>query len=178
MEEIAIDSAFELDPSIARGLDYYTGVVFESFLDGCPEIGSVCSGGRYDNLAGLYTKERLPGVGASVGLDRLIAALATLGRFSASPSYAQVAIICIKPEHAGKYQAAAETLRAAGISCDVFLEPDKPVRQYQAAEKKGIPYALIPEDGGLWTLRCLATRTDEKGLGLEEAEKKLSADNS
>ncbi len=65
----------QLDLSIARGLDYYTGVVFETFLVGTyrdEKIGSVCSGGRYDNLAGLYTKQALPGVGASLGLDRLL----------------------------------------------------------------------------------------------------------
>ncbi len=67
-----------IDPSIARGLDYYTGMVYETFLTDLPKIGSVCSGGRYDNLAGLYTKQSLPGVGASLGLDRLIAALEEL----------------------------------------------------------------------------------------------------
>ena len=65
--------------SIARGLDYYTGTVFETFLDALPTIGSVCSGGRYDNLAGLYTKQELPGIGASLGLDRLLAAMEELG---------------------------------------------------------------------------------------------------
>src|SRR5262249_13285226 len=69
----------QLDLSIARGLDYYTGTICETFLNDLPEIGSVCSGGRYDNLAGLYTKQRLPGVGASLGLDRLPAGLAQLG---------------------------------------------------------------------------------------------------
>ncbi|MBE0557282.1 MAG: HD domain-containing protein [Proteobacteria bacterium] len=70
-----MEQYFYLDPSITRGLDYYTGVVFETFLTDIPEIGSVCSGGRYNNLASLYTKEQLPGVGSSIGLDRLIAAL-------------------------------------------------------------------------------------------------------
>ncbi|MFH1918703.1 MAG: histidine--tRNA ligase, partial [Planctomycetota bacterium] len=68
----------QLDVSIARGLDYYTGTVFETFLDALPDIGSVCSGGRYDNLAGLYTSQELPGVGASLGLDRLLAAMEEL----------------------------------------------------------------------------------------------------
>ena len=68
------DGMIVLDLSIARGLDYYTGTVYETFLTDMPKIGSVCSGGRYDNLAGLYTKQSLPGVGASLGLDRLLAA--------------------------------------------------------------------------------------------------------
>ena len=67
-----------LDLSIARGLDYYTGTIYETFLTDLPGIGSVCSGGRYDNLAGLYTKQALPGVGASLGLDRLLAAMEEL----------------------------------------------------------------------------------------------------
>src|SRR4029079_4791214 len=65
----------QIDVSIARGLDYYTGTIFETVLTDKPDIGSVCSGGRYDNLAGLYTKQALPGVGASLGLDRLVAAM-------------------------------------------------------------------------------------------------------
>ncbi len=64
-----------LDPSITRGLDYYTGIVYETFLNPIPGIGSICSGGRYNNLAALYTKEQLPGVGASIGLDRLLTAM-------------------------------------------------------------------------------------------------------
>ena len=67
-----------LDVSIARGFDYYTGTVFETFLDALPGIGSICSGGRYDNLAGLYTRQELPGIGASLGLDRLLAAMEEL----------------------------------------------------------------------------------------------------
>ncbi|MCK4516294.1 MAG: histidine--tRNA ligase, partial [Spirochaetaceae bacterium] len=74
-KSVGIVDRIVLDPSITRGLDYYTGIVFETFLTALPEIGSVCSGGRYNNLAGLYTKERLPGVGTSIGLDRLMAGL-------------------------------------------------------------------------------------------------------
>ncbi|MCL2880616.1 MAG: histidine--tRNA ligase, partial [Treponema sp.] len=73
MQDTGTQSSFTLDPSITRGLDYYTGVVFETFLTGMPEIGSICSGGRYDNLCGLYTKKKFSGVGASIGLDRMIA---------------------------------------------------------------------------------------------------------
>ena len=78
----------KLDLAIARGLDYYTGTVYETFLSDLPGIGSVCSGGRYDNLAGLYTKQQLPGVGASLGLDRLLAAMEDLDllRSAAAPA--------------------------------------------------------------------------------------------
>ena len=73
------ESRVKLDVSIARGLDYYTGTVFETYLDALPGIGSVCSGGRYDNLAELFTAQELPGIGASLGLDRLLAAMEELG---------------------------------------------------------------------------------------------------
>ena len=79
------EEVVKLDLSIARGLDYYTGTVYETFLGDMPAIGSVCSGGRYDNLAALYTKQQLPGVGASLGLDRLLAALEELKLLSTSP---------------------------------------------------------------------------------------------
>ena len=72
------EQRIRLDLAIARGLDYYTGTIYETFLLDLPSIGSVCSGGRYDNLAGLYTKQHLPGVGASLGLDRLLSAMEEL----------------------------------------------------------------------------------------------------
>jgi histidyl-tRNA synthetase len=175
MEETGIAASFVLDPSIARGLDYYTGIVFESFLDALPGIGSVCSGGRYDDLAGLYCKQRLPGVGASVGLDRLIAALETLNLSVKTSGYAKAAVACTKEEYAGVYQAVAEKLRAAGVSCEVFLEPLKLTAQYQAAEKKGIPYVVIREDGGLLTLRELAKRENTTGLTSAELIAKLAS---
>ena len=86
MLDEGIADSFVLDPSITRGLDYYTGIVFESFLKDMRDIGSVCSGGRYDNLVGLYSKQPLPGVGSSIGLDRLLAALEALGRLETKKS--------------------------------------------------------------------------------------------
>ncbi|AEJ19480.1 histidine--tRNA ligase [Gracilinema caldarium] len=174
MEDAGIADIFVLDPSITRGLDYYTGVVYETFLNDLPEIGSVCSGGRYDNLAALYSKEQLPGVGASIGLDRLIAALEALGRTQARPGYAQVAIACTDETLQGKYQALALELRRAGIACEVFTEPKKLTQQYALAEKKGARWVIVcPEDAFTrepyrFTLRELATRTDTEGLTISD----------
>ncbi|MEM6365837.1 MAG: histidine--tRNA ligase, partial [Planctomycetota bacterium] len=92
-------SRMKVDVSIARGLDYYTGVIFETTLDALPSIGSVCSGGRYDNLAGLYTKQDLPGIGASLGLDRLIAALDQLGQISDVRKPCPVIVPYFDPQH-------------------------------------------------------------------------------
>jgi histidyl-tRNA synthetase len=88
-----------IDPSIARGLDYYTGIVLESFLDELPALGSICSGGRYDNLAGLYTKQPLPGVGASLGIDRLLAGLEELGRVAVVETPAEVFLVHFDAAH-------------------------------------------------------------------------------
>ncbi|MDR3139831.1 MAG: histidine--tRNA ligase, partial [Treponema sp.] len=127
--------SFALDPSITRGLDYYTGIVYETFLADLPDIGSVCSGGRYDNLAGLYSRERISGVGSSIGLDRLIAALEALGKLKGTPSYARLGIACVREEQGGLYQALGEKLRAEGIPCEVFLEGGKLTKQFVLAEK-------------------------------------------
>jgi histidyl-tRNA synthetase len=156
---------FILDPSITRGLDYYTGVVFETFLTQLPDIGSVCSGGRYDNLAGLYSKDKnsISGVGSSIGLDRLIAALESLDKLPPAAA-CSAAIICADSEKSGLYQALANKLREAGIAVEVFTEGDKQlVKQYQLAEKKGMRYALIPGENpfaGNITLRDLSARSN------------------
>ena len=92
-----------LDLSIARGFDYYTGTVFETFLLDLPDIGSVCSGGRYDDLAGLYTKQKLPGVGASLGLDRLLAGMEELKLLKSEATAAAVLVVQFSPERLGDY---------------------------------------------------------------------------
>lgn len=170
---------FVLNPSITRGLDYYTGVVFETFLKQMPEIGSICSGGRYDNLTGLYTKgnETISGVGTSIGLDRMIAALESLGKLPAENN-CSVAIACVKAEQSGLYQALAEKLRQAGISCEVFLEgggEKQLTKQFILAEKKGMRYVLIPGENPLEspvTLRDLASRKNTE-LSIEQVIKQI-----
>jgi histidyl-tRNA synthetase len=168
MRDAGIGDYFILDPSITRGLDYYTGVVFETFLDDMPDIGSVCSGGRYDNLVGLYTSgESLGGVGASVGLDRLIAALEFLNCLETKASYARAAIARVSECSPGECQALAEKLRKQGIACEVFLNEEKLTKQFQAAEKKGIRWFIIPDRKTL-ILRDLSKRENQENLGIEE----------
>ncbi|MDR1957397.1 MAG: histidine--tRNA ligase [Treponema sp.] len=171
MVDTGTADSFVLDPSITRGLDYYTGVVYETFLKDLPDMGSVCSGGRYDNLVGVYSKERISGVGSSIGLDRLIAALEVLGRLDTRASYAQVVIACIQSEAAGRYQALAGKFREAGIPCEVFLEGEKLTKQFMRAEKQGIRWLVIPGEDiqrGPFTLRDLGTRTNQEGLSPEQ----------
>ncbi|MDR0554441.1 MAG: histidine--tRNA ligase [Treponema sp.] len=172
MADTGVASSFSLDPSITRGLDYYTGVVYETFLNELPGIGSVCSGGRYDDLAGLYSPEKLPGVGASIGLDRLIAALESLGKSGCGTTYARAALACVHESLGGRYQALAERFRAAGIPCEVFTGAKKLSGQFVLAEKKGIPWVIIPgENPGAdpMTLRELERRQDRENLSFDEA---------
>ena len=132
-----------LDVSIARGLDYYTGTIYETFLDDLPQIGSVCSGGRYDNLAELFTKQKLPGVGASLGLDRLMAALEQLGRLEKSQSPVEVFLPYFVESRLGDYLKLAADLRRRGIGVEFYPEPKKLGQQLKYADKKGFRYAII-----------------------------------
>jgi histidyl-tRNA synthetase len=143
LEELGVADSFVLDPSITRGLDYYTGIVFETFLTDLPGIGSVCSGGRYDNLASLYTKQSLPGVGASIGIDRLMAAMEELGLLASGGSPSSLLILCLEETLLGTYHRLAETFRAAGVACEVYPEKKKLAVQFAYAEKKGIALALL-----------------------------------
>ncbi|MDR2150565.1 MAG: histidine--tRNA ligase [Spirochaetaceae bacterium] len=164
----AADS-YRLDPSITRGLDYYTGLVYETFLNELPAIGSVCSGGRYDNLTSLYSPEHTTGVGASIGLDRLIAALEALGCLKAQKGAVRLAIVCEDAEAAGSYQALAMRFRERGIPCEVFFDAIKVTKQYQEAEKKGIQFVLIPSGcDQTFTLRDLETRQNTDKLRLSD----------
>jgi histidyl-tRNA synthetase len=132
-----------VDPSIARGLDYYTGLVLESFLDELPALGSICSGGRYDNLAGLYTKQHLPGVGASLGIDRLLAGLEELGRQSSRETAAELFLVYFDEAHRDDYLRIAAALRAAGIAVEMASEPKRVGQQLKVAAKKGFSAALV-----------------------------------
>jgi histidyl-tRNA synthetase len=132
-----------VDPSIARGLDYYTGIVLESFLDELPTLGSICSGGRYDDLAGLYTKQRLPGVGASLGIDRLLAGLEELGRLATAETPAEVFLVHFDAAHLGDYLRIAAALRADGMTVEFFPEARRLGQQLKLAAKKGFRVALV-----------------------------------
>ena len=172
IDDSGCKGVYKIAPSITRGLDYYTGIVFETMLNALPSIGSVCSGGRYDNLSALYSKEVLPGVGASIGLDRLIAALEALNALNAAPPYAQCAIASLHAEHYGSYARLAGAFRDMGISCEIFDEPKKLTTQFIFAEKKGIRWVIIPSESSPaekpLTARLLAERKDYTNLSVAE----------
>ncbi len=154
-------AALQLDVAIARGLDYYTGAIFETFLTDLPTIGSICSGGRYDNLAGLFTKQELPGIGASLGLDRLLAALEELGMIDKVRTPAPVLIAFFDAARLDDYLRLAATIRSAGIGVEVFPEPKKLGQQLQYADRRGFRVAIIAGqrefDAGKCQIKDLST---------------------
>ena len=158
------EERLRLDLSIARGLDYYTGTIYETFLLDRPDFGSVCSGGRYDNLAGLYTKQRLPGVGASLGLDRLLAAMEELDLLPKTATTAPVLVVQFGADRLGDYQQLARRLRAEGIGVEVYPEAKKVGQQLKYAEQRGFRVALIagPDEfaQGVWKVKDLARREE------------------
>ncbi len=178
VEELQMHHAFLLDPSITRGLDYYTGIVFETFLDELPALGSVCSGGRYDNLTGLFMKEPMSGVGASIGLDRLMAGLEELGKIDKSGNTADILVMMLDESLLAKYYGLARDLRSAGFSAEVYPEMKKLAAQFKYAETKGIPLAFIigPDEAAACTmnLKDLRTRESFDGLSLAEARAKAA----
>ncbi|MBQ5472568.1 MAG: histidine--tRNA ligase [Treponema sp.] len=179
MKASGIEQTYVLDPSITRGLDYYTGVVYETFLNDLPSIGSVCSGGRYDNLAGLYMKEKVPGVGGSIGIDRLIAGLEQLGSFKAEGSYLDAEIYCQNADNAIYYQKVAAELRAEGINVEVFPEAKKMGQQYAVTTAKGVKWGVMIGDqeiaDGTITLKNLTNREMTSGLSVQKASEMIKA---
>ncbi len=138
---------YAINFSIARGLDYYTGTVYETTLDNFPQIGSICSGGRYDNLAGHYTKSKLPGVGISIGLTRLFFQLREAGIVSTADSSVDALVGLMDEARLPESLAIAQLLRAGGINTEVQLEPKKLAKQFQYADKAGIRFmVLLGED--------------------------------
>ena len=177
--ENGIEDYYFLDPSITRGLDYYTGVVFETFLTDLPSIGSVCSGGRYNNLASLYTKEELPGVGASIGIDRLIAALDELDSSSSGENLCDCIVFNIDEKLLPFYNRLADSIRERNISCEIYPECRKLDRQFKFAEKKNIPVGVLcgsnEIDSGTITVKDLIKRENFSEPGIKSGIEKIAS---
>ncbi len=161
-----------------RGLDYYTGTVYETFLEGHENIGSVCSGGRYDNLAGFYTDKKLPGVGISIGLTRLFDKLSDVIR-KARP-IAQVLVLSPDGQTDACLETAA-TLRSAGVNTQVYLEEAKVKAKFKYADRLGIPFVAVVGEteraSGTVTLKSMASGAQFNRIGLDEAIEKIKIFN-
>lgn len=135
---------FRIDLTIARGLDYYTGTVFETMLNDYPSMGSICSGGRYDNLADYYTDQKLPGIGISIGLTRLFYQLKENGLVKSNAgSLARVIVIPMGEDDMNEAIAVAAKVRGEGIPADVYYQQKGMKQKMKYAARLGIPYAAI-----------------------------------
>jgi histidyl-tRNA synthetase len=136
-------SSFKVDFAIARGLDYYTGTVYETTLNDHPQIGSICSGGRYENLATNYTKSQLPGVGISIGATRLFWQLREAQLLGAAANTVDVLVTQMDEAHLPAYLELAGMLRNGGVNTEVVMEPGKLGRQFKYADRAGIRFVLV-----------------------------------
>jgi len=173
------EERFHLDVAIARGLDYYTGTVYETTLVDLPTIGSVCSGGRYDNLAELYTNQELPGVGASLGLDRLLAAMEELEMIEPEATPAEIFVPFFDKTRYLDYLQLAASVRTAGYGVEVYPEAKKLGSQLKYANRRGHRIALIAGDNefqaGTCQVKNLAQGTSVEVEMDSEAQEIISA---
>ena len=137
------ESDYVLNFSIARGLDYYTGTVYETTLDHYPQIGSICSGGRYEDLASHYTKSKLPGVGISIGLTRLFWQLREAGLIDTAASTVQVLVTQMDAASLPHCLAVANELRHGGLNTEVVMESSKLGKQFKYADRAGIRFVVV-----------------------------------
>ncbi len=167
------DGFLQIDTSIVRGLDYYTGTVYETFLLDMPDLGSVMSGGRYDGLVGVFTGRDIPAVGISVGIDRLLAGLAELGMVDSSSSVAEVLVTVFDDSTASASVSVSSALRSEGLAVETSPEPGRLGKQFKYADRKRIPFAIVigPDemDGGTLTLRSMTTGEQHTCEGAGEA---------
>ncbi|MEA4814520.1 MAG: histidine--tRNA ligase [Oscillospiraceae bacterium] len=170
---------FAVDLTIARGLDYYTGTVYETKLRDHPEIGSVCSGGRYDNLAGYYTDKQLPGVGISIGLTRLFFVLSDKGLLNSDlPTAPADALVIPMTADIGAAIAFATKLRGKGVRAMLYCEDRKFKAKISYADKQKIPYCVfIGEDeikNGVVSVKNM-TSGEQKALAPDDAAAEIKA---
>lgn len=160
------DSNFKVDLTIARGLDYYTGTVYETFLDDYRELGSVCSGGRYDNLAEFYTDKKMPGVGVSIGLTRLFSKLSELNILNEKDESISKVLVVSMTDDISRALEVATKIRDEGINTDVYLENKKIKAKFKYADKLKIPYVAVigeeEEKNGTVSLKNMGSGEQEE----------------
>ena len=160
------DFNFKVDLTIARGLDYYTGTVYETFLNDYREIGSICSGGRYDNLAEFYTDRKMPGVGVSIGLTRLFSKLSELNIIKENQNSISKVLVVSMVENNDRAIEVGSILRNNGINTDVYLENKKIKAKFKYANKLNVPYVAIigkeEEKNGTVSLKNMKTGEQEE----------------
>ena len=157
---------FKIDLTIARGLDYYTGTVYETFLDDYRELGSVCSGGRYDNLTEFYSDKKMPGVGVSIGLTRLFSKLVELDLMQEKDETISKVLVVSMTDKLDRALEVGKEFRKAGINSDMYLEDKKIKAKFKYADKLKIPYVAVigeeEEKNGTVSLKNMVTGEQEE----------------
>ncbi len=160
------DETIMLDPSIARWLGYYTGTIYETLLDGHEWLGSICSGGRYDNLASYFTERKLPGVGVSIGVSRLLSRLIQTGKYNTNrQTPSEVLVTKLQSNYESQYLSILGELRKAGIPSEIYLDGSVKIgKQLGYANKKWIPYAIIAgeDEFSKWEVQLKHMYTGDK----------------
>ncbi len=156
------EDCFKVNLRIARGLDYYTGTVYETFLNDHPELGSICSGGRYDELASNYTNQKLPGVGIAIGLSRLFSQLKESGLLRGTERSSVTDVLVVPMDDCLDYALkTASAMRRRGYSVETYLNGGKMAKKMGYADKLGIPFVLVcgesERDDGTVTVKNMAT---------------------
>ncbi len=168
---------FEIDLTIARGLDYYTGTVYETFLDDYKKLGSVCSGGRYENLAEYYTDKKLPGVGISIGLTRFFYQARKEGLIKSEKTSISKVLVLPMTNNLEKCMEVTSKLREAKINTEIYLEDKKIKAKFKYADKLKIPFAVVIGDDEIAnnkvTLKNMTTG-EQEALPIENVIEKLS----
>ncbi len=173
------DEDYVIDLHIARGLDYYTGTVYETTLDDFPGVGSICSGGRYDDLASNYTKTKLPGVGVAIGLTRLFMQLKAAGIVQQGPrTLSRAVILPLSPAAMPRALEVAAELRKAGIAIESYLEPGQPSKLMRYVDRLGAPFAIVIGDEELTsdkiTLKDMNSG-EQSSVSVQQAVRTLTA---
>lgn len=175
LEPLIPEKFYKINLSIARGLGYYTGIVYETTLDALPSLGSVCSGGRYDNLTQNFSKEHMSGVGASIGLDRLLSGLEELNLMQGNQNSADALLIALNSLEYG-YRA-AKKLRDLGLKIEIYPELTKPKKSFSYANNKNYKFVVIigeeEEQKNTYTLKNMESGEQFNHLKLEDILRKI-----
>ena len=159
------ESNFKIDLTIARGLDYYTGTVYETFLNKYQNLGSICSGGRYENLAEYYTDKKLPGVGISIGLTRLFYQLSEINLIKSEKKAISDVLVISMTNNFEYVSKVANKLREEGKNVQVYYEDKKVKAKFKYADKLEIPYTVVIGDdeveNGSYSLKDMGTGKQE-----------------
>lgn len=142
------EERIDFDPSLARGLDYYTGIIYEVVSSDNPELGSLCAGGRYDNLCGLFCKESFSGMGVAFGFERIMIAMQERGDFDDLTLNSQILVTLFDEDSTNDSLKLYRLLTEAGLKSEIYFEPEKLKKQFKYADKKQIPFVVIqgPEE--------------------------------